>query len=108
MTNSSRPKYPRVKIRWIPGGENHGMEPETFRGILLPGGALYRVQDGNAALGIVEPTDEPGVYRLVGADITLLNKGSLSKLAQRLTDMTALQLLLSIVPHVNCPEELPI
>lgn len=102
----SQSKYPHVKIRWVP--EDGGMEPETFRGILVPGGALYRVQDGNASLGIVQPTEEPGVYRLVGADITLLNKGSLSKLAQRLTEMSGLQLLLSIVPHVHCPDEIPL
>ncbi len=101
----SQSKYPRINVRWIP--EDGSMGPETFNGILVPGGALYRVQDGNASLGIVEPTEEPGVYRLVGADLTLLNKGSLSKLAQHLTEMSGLQLLLSIVPHVLCPEEIP-
>ncbi|MNC55910.1 hypothetical protein D3C75_1054750 [compost metagenome] len=98
--------YPRIKVRWF--AADGAMEPETFRGILVPGGALYRVQDGNAALGTVVPTDDPGVYRLVGADVTLLNKGSLTKLAERLANMTAVQLLLSIVPHGHCPDELPI
>lgn len=109
MTAQSQPKpYPRAKFRWIAEPDS-GMTDELFSGILVTGNAgLYRVQDGNAALGIVEPTEDSGVYRIVGADLTLLNTGSLSKLAQRLTNMTGLQLLLSLVPRFDCPEELPI
>jgi hypothetical protein len=98
--------YKSAKFRWIPQADS-GMDPEKFSGILVTDRAgLYRVQDGNAALGIVEPTGEGDVYRIVGADFTLLNTGSLSKLAQRLTEMSGLQLLLSIIPHVLCPDEI--
>lgn len=102
--------FPRVKVRWIPEGEGHGMEPEDFRGIMVAdNAALYRLESGNAALGIVEPiAEEPGVYRIVGADLSLLNRMSLPKLARYLLDMTALELLTKLLPRHDCPEELPI
>ncbi|WP_151737220.1 hypothetical protein [Paenibacillus tengchongensis] len=102
--------YPRVKVRWIPEGEGTGMEPEKYRGIMVTDtAALYRLESGNAALGIVEPiADEPGTYRVVGADLPLLNTMPLTKLARYLVDMPALHLLIKLVTRLDCPEELPI
>ncbi|AIQ13647.1 hypothetical protein [Paenibacillus durus] len=102
----SQSKYPRVKIRWIPEAGS-GMDPETYNGILVADNAsLYRSQDGRTALGIVEPADMAGSYRIKGADLVLLSRESLPKLAELLSGMTALQYLLSLVPRFDCPDEL--
>ncbi|WP_419885200.1 hypothetical protein [Paenibacillus sp. B-A-8] len=83
------------------------MEPEDSLGILVTdNAALYRSEDGRTALGIVEPADKADSYRIKGADLVLLSRESLPKLADRLTGMTTLQYLLSLVPRFDCPEEL--
>ncbi|WP_379161337.1 hypothetical protein [Paenibacillus sp. sgz5001063] len=106
MNTPSQPKYPRINVRWFPEAGS-GMEPEDNRGILVAdNAALYRSEDGRTALGLVEPADKADSYRIKGADLVLLSRESLPKLADRLSGMTALQYLISLVPRFDCPEEL--
>lgn len=103
----SQSKYPRINVRWIP--EDGGVEPEDSRGILVAdNAALYRSEDSRTALGIVEPADKADSYRIKGVDLVLLSRESLPKLADRLTGITALQYLISLVPRFDCPEELSV
>ncbi|OMD92406.1 hypothetical protein BSK49_03765 [Paenibacillus odorifer] len=96
-----------IRILWEAEPDS-GWEDDYFDGILVRDyGALYR-SNRNAWLALVEPTETAGLYRIDGADLQLISKEPLEDIARMLSEMSALDYLLKVMPDVMLPDEMPI
>ncbi|OME21570.1 MULTISPECIES: hypothetical protein [Paenibacillus] len=96
-----------IKILWEAEPDS-GWDDEYFDGILVrDNGALYHYK-GNACLAIVAPTETDGLYRIDGADLPLFSKKPLKEIFRMLSEMSALDFLLKVMPYVMLPDEMPI
>lgn len=97
----------KIRLLWEAEPDS-GWTDDYFDAILVrENGALYHYE-GNACLALVEPTDTDGLYRIDGADLTLISHDPLEDIARQLNEMSALDYLLKIMPDVMLPDELPI
>ncbi|AHV99005.1 hypothetical protein [Paenibacillus sabinae] len=108
MTAPFQPKT----FQWVSGSNPE--DNDFFTGIIVSEfngqlAGLYRVQDGNAEIAVVEPTATAGLYRIVGAGLILQTREPLDTLAARLRNLSALDMLaFTLAPCYDMPAEIPV
>lgn len=104
----STPYQPKpVRLLWEAEPDS-GWIDEYFDALLVrENGALY-IYEGNPCLALVEPTETAGLYSIDGADLQLVSKKPLKEIFRMLSEISALDFLLKVMPDVMMPDEMPI